>query len=151
MSSISCGVLIWIIRPLHFASSGMRARIPVPPAARTAWRCLVSARLRTVRPAESGHGTGGDLLDLADRVDPREQPFRVVEPRQRRGLFPVDLEAVPDGLGLVVIALHPLAVDEHAASGEPADQLVLVDDELGHAVEGLPEVGWRGGQLLGRL
>src|SRR3954449_361665 len=149
MSSISCGVLIWIMRPLHFASSGMRARIPVPPAARTAWRCLVSARLRTVRPAESGQGAGGDLLDLADRVDPREQPLRVVEPRQRRGLFPVDLQAVPDGLGLVVVALHPLAVDEHAASGEPADQLVLVDDQLEHAVEGLAEVGQRAAELFG--
>src|SRR3954471_25017065 len=149
MSSISCGVLIWIMRPLHFASSGMRARIPVPPAARTAWRCLVSARLRTVRPAESGQGAGGDLLDLADRIDPREQPFRLVEPRQRRGLFPVDLQAVPDGLGLVVVALHPLAVDEHAAPGEPVDQLVLVDDQLQHPVEGLPEAGERRAQLLG--
>src|SRR4051795_12521370 len=149
MSSISCGVLIWIMRPLHFASSGMRARIPVPPAARTAWRCLVSARLRTVRPAESGQGPGGDFLDLADRIDPREQPFPLVEPRQRRGLFPVDLQAVPDGLGLVVVALHPFAVDEHAATGEPADQLVLVDDELQDPVEHLSEVGQRGTQLLG--
>src|SRR3954469_22413578 len=149
MSSISCGVLIWIMRPLHFASSGMRARIPVPPAARTAWRCLVSARLRTVRPAESGQGAGGGLPALAERVDPREQPLRVVEPRQRRGLFPVDLQAVPDGLGLVVVALHPLAVDEHATTGEPADQLVLVDDQFEHAVEGLAEVGQRAAQLLG--
>src|SRR3954449_10179811 len=149
MSSISCGVLIWIIRPLHFASSGMRARLPVPPAARTAWRCLVSARLRTVRPAESGHGTGGDLLDLADRVDPREQPFRVVEPRQRRGLFPVHLQPVPDGLGLVVVALHPLAVDEHAAAGEPADQLLLVDHQLQAAVQRLTHLRQRVPQLLG--
>src|SRR3954470_18696788 len=111
MSSISCGVLIWIMRPLHFASSGMRGRIPTP--APMVPRCSsVRARLREVRSAQRGHGTRGDLFDLADRVDPREQPFRLVEPRQRRRLFPVDAQAVADRLGLVVVALHPLAVDE---------------------------------------
>src|SRR3712207_7842456 len=55
----------------------------------------------------------------------------------RSTLFPyttlfrsVDLQAVPDGLGPVVVALHPLAAHEHAAAGEPADQLLLLDDEL---------------------
>src|SRR3954469_8434841 len=148
MSSISCGVLTWIMRPLHFASSGIRGRIP-PPVPMVPRCSSVRVRLRAVRSAQHGQRTGGDLLDLADRIDPREQPFRLVEPRQRRGLFPVDLQAVPDGLGLVVVALHPLAVDEHAASGEPADQLVLVDDKLQHPVEGLAEVAQRAPQLLG--
>ena len=36
------------------------------------------------------------------------RPSPLVEPGQRRRLFPVDLEPVPHGLGLVVVALHHL-------------------------------------------
>ena len=85
--------------------------------------------------AQRGHRPRGDLLDRAHGVDPREQALRVVEPRQRRRLFPVDRQPVPHGLGLVVVALHPLAVDEHAPAGQPPDQFLLVDHELQHAVE----------------
>src|SRR3712207_1109950 len=74
----------------------------------------------------------------------------------RSTLFPyttlfrsVDLQAVPDGLGTVVVALHPLAADEHAAAGEPTDQLLLLDDELDDAVEVLAELVEGAAQLLG--
>src|SRR3954467_15002519 len=145
MSSISCGVLIWIMRPLHFASHGRRAITPVatssPPS--------VGGRLPGVVSAARGERAGGDLLDLADRVDAGQQPLALVEPGHGRRLFPVDLQPVADGLGLVVVALHHLAVDEHAPAGEPADQLLLVDDQLEHAVEAVPELGEGLAQLLG--
>src|SRR3954466_9961884 len=112
MSSISCGVLIWIIRPLHFASSALGERRP--PASRTA-----SAPERLERPL-------GDLLDRAHGVDPGQQSLFVVPARQRRRLFPVHLEAVPHGLGLVVVALHRLAVHHHPPAGQSAHQLLLV-------------------------
>src|SRR3954451_20522201 len=148
MSSISCGVLTWIMRPLHFASSGIRGRIP-PPVPMVPRCSSVRVRLRAVRSAQHGQRTGGDLLDLADRIDPREQPLRLVEPRQWRGLSPVHLQAVPHRLGLVVVALHPLPVDQHAPAGQPPDQLLLVDDELENAVQRLAEAGQGGPQLFG--
>src|SRR5215211_4043415 len=91
MSSISCGVLIWIIRPLHFASSTLGDRRPA--ASGTA-----SAPERLERPL-------GDLLDRAHGVDLGQQSLVVVPARQRRRLLPVDLQPVPHGLGLVVSAL----------------------------------------------
>src|SRR3712207_5750331 len=94
MSSISCGVLIWIMRPLHFATSGRRARIPADMRG-----AVPSAAVGPSGLPEGGHHASGDLLDGADRVDARQQPLALVEPRQRRGLFPVDLQAVPHGLG----------------------------------------------------
>src|SRR6476620_333008 len=103
MSSISCGVLIWIMRPLHFASSGRRdsrSTVIPPPSVR--------ARLPGVVDAQRLHRAGGDLLDRTDRIEPRQETFRLVEARQGRGLFLVDVQAVPDGLGLVVVALHHL-------------------------------------------
>src|SRR3712207_1246488 len=115
MSSISCGVLIWIIRPLHFARSGRRPMIlsdipadinrPVPSA------CV--GLPDPVGHAQRLQGAGGDGVDLTDRVDPGQQTLVRVEPGQWRGLFPVHLQAVPDGLGLVVVALDHLAVDQH--------------------------------------
>src|SRR3712207_8623340 len=65
----------------------------------------------------------------------------------RSRLFPVDVQAAPDGLGPVVLALHPLAVDQHPAAGEPAHQLVLVDDQLDDAVEAVPQLLEGGPQL----
>src|SRR5215218_7822473 len=140
ISSISCGVLIWIMRPLHFASSGSRERSPpvISPPARS-----VRARRSGVVHAQRLHGAGRDLVDLADRVDADELARRLVEAGEGLGLFPVDVQAVPDGLGLVVVALHHLAVDQHPAARETADQLLLVDHELQHAVEGLAQVGER--------
>src|SRR3954454_24758443 len=126
MSSISCGVLIWIIRPLHFANSARGERRP--------------ALSRTASAPERLERSLGDLLDRADGVDPGQQSLFVVPARQRRRLFPVHLEAVPHGLGLVVVALHRLAVDHHPPSGEPADQLVLVDDQLQDPVQRVPQV-----------
>src|SRR3712207_1354804 len=128
MSSISCGVLIWIIRPLHFASSARGERRPAP--SRTA---PSSAPERLERPL-------GDLVDRPDRVDAGEQALTLVPARQRLGLLVVDLEPVPHGLGLVVVALDHLAVHEHAPAGEATYQLVLVDDHLEHPVEGAPLV-----------
>src|SRR3712207_6737570 len=127
ISSISCGVLIWIIRPLHFASSARGERRPAP--SRTA-----SASERLERPL-------GDLLDRAHGVDPSQQSLSVVPARQRCRLLAVHVEAVPHGLGLVVVALHHLAVHQHPPAGEPAHQLVLVDHELQHAVEAVTELG----------
>src|SRR5215212_11149876 len=97
MSSISCGVLIWIMRPLHFASSGRRVRIPAviyratPPAGTSPSPSVCARRPGVVRAARL-HGARGDLVDLTDRVDAGEQALGLVEPRQWRGLFPVDLE-----------------------------------------------------------
>src|SRR5687767_14888166 len=121
MSSISCGVLIWIMRPLHFASSGRRLRISAVIAARRP--SALGGQFR-VCDAQCAHGPAGDLIDLADRIDPGEEALGLVEPRQRRRLFPVHLEAVPDGLGLVVVALDHLPVDEHPPPGEPPHQFV---------------------------
>src|SRR3954447_8865854 len=84
MSSISCGVLIWIMRPLHFARSGRRLRIPAAirrPALSACVRLpgVVVRRLGVVVPlhlvgsAQRLHGAGRDLLDLTDRVDAGEQ------------------------------------------------------------------------------
>src|SRR5215207_8092457 len=89
MSSISCGVLIWIMRPLHFASSGRRDRIPAV-ISRTPSAVGGLPGLR--RPAGSQR-PGGHLVHLTDRVDAGEQSLGLVEPGQRRGLFPVHLEA----------------------------------------------------------
>src|SRR5215210_2576300 len=99
MSSISCGVLIWIIRPLHFASSARGERRPAP-------RTTASAPERLERPL-------GDLLDRADGVDPGQQSLFVVPARQRGRLLAVHLQAVAHGLRLVVVALHHLAVHQH--------------------------------------
>src|SRR3954447_17437085 len=138
MSSISCGVLIWIMRPLHFASSGRRLRIPA-----VIWLPYpsVRSRLSGLRRAARGQRAGGDLLDLPDRVDAAQQAFGFVEPGEGGRLFPVDVQPVPHRLRLVVVALDHLTVDEHPAAGEPADQLVLLHDQLQHAVEGVTEVG----------
>src|SRR5919107_2025880 len=92
MSSISCGVLIWIIRPLHFASSARGER-------RAASSPTASAPERRERPL-------GDLLDRADGVDPGQQSLSVVPARQRRRLLAVHLEAVPHGLPFVVVPLQ---------------------------------------------
>src|SRR3954453_15541612 len=112
MSSISCCVLIWIMRPLHFASSGRResrsAVIP-PPSVR--------ARLPGVVDAQRLHRAGGDFLDRTDGIDPGEETCCFVEPGQGGGLFLVHVQAVPDGFRLVVVALHHLAVDEHPPAG----------------------------------
>src|SRR3712207_2683957 len=134
ISSISCAVLIWIIRPLHFASSARGERRPA--ASRTA-----SAPERLERPL-------GDLLDRADGVDPGQQSLLLVPVRQRFGLLVVDLEPVTDGFGLVVVALDHLAVHQHAPAGQTTHQLVLVDDHLDHAVQDPTLVGQRGLQLL---
>src|SRR3954471_21155799 len=140
ISSISRAVLIWIIRPLHFASRGSRARRAAPRSPCTS--CLAASGLgRAVVPAECPQRPVGDLVDAADRVDLAQQSGSLVDPRQRRRLFPVDLQAAPHRLGLVVVALHPLAVDEHAPAGEPAHQLLLLDDQLEHPVEGVPHLG----------
>src|SRR5690349_21564087 len=111
ISSISCAVLIWIMRPLHFASS---ARGDRRPAARPA----ASAPERLERPL-------GDLFDRAHGVDRGQQSLLVVPARQRCCLLAVHLEAVPHGLGLVVVALDRLALDDHPPAGEPAHQLLL--------------------------
>src|ERR1700712_2679198 len=90
MSSISCVVLIWIMRPLHFASSGTRDRIPAviaPP--RYCSRRSVFVRLGVAGRAERGECALGALLDRTDRVDARQQPGRLVEAGQRRRLLPV--------------------------------------------------------------
>src|SRR3954463_12754164 len=88
MSSISCGVLIWIMRPLHFASSGSRESRPpvISPSARS-----VAARRSGIVHAERLQGTGRDLVDLTDRVDADQLARRLVEARQGLGLFPVDV------------------------------------------------------------
>src|SRR3954470_20821009 len=72
MSSISCGVLIWIMRPLHFPSSGTRSRIPAAISGTSALGLLVPGAALLGLP-ERGHRALGDLLDGADRIDPREQ------------------------------------------------------------------------------
>src|SRR3954454_12674281 len=109
MSSISCAVLIWIIRPLHFASRGSRARRAVPRSPCTS-RLARSGPGRAVVRAQRPERPPGHLVDAAHRVDPAQQPGLVVVARQRRRLFPVDLESTPDGLRLVVLPLHPFAV-----------------------------------------
>src|SRR4051812_23196634 len=64
MSSISCAVLIWIMRPLHFASSGTRdSTLPVI----SPLTLSVRARLLGVLDAERAQRAGGDLLHLTDR------------------------------------------------------------------------------------
>src|SRR5215218_8227642 len=112
MSSISCAVLIWIIRPLHFASSARGDRRP--------------ARSRTASAPERLERPPGDLVDRADGVDAGQQALLLVPARQRCRLLAVHLEPVPHGLGLVVVALHHLAVHQHPPAGEPAHELVLV-------------------------
>src|SRR5690349_5967108 len=106
MSSISCGVLIWIMRPLHFASSGSRDRSPpvIGPLGRS-----VRARRPGVLHAQRLERARGDLVDLADGVDAGEQPLGLVEAGERFGLFPVDVQPMAHGLGLVVVALDHLA------------------------------------------
>src|SRR5215213_1569654 len=69
ISSISCAVLIWIMRPLHFASSGRRLRTPAD-IYRSPSAC---GRLPGLGDTTGGHRPGGDLLDLTDRVDAGEQ------------------------------------------------------------------------------
>src|SRR4051812_44737597 len=102
MSSISCGVLIWIMRPLHFASSGRRLRMPAVicsplPADRAADPSL---RARgTVLDAQRPHRPARDHVDLADGIDPGEQAFTLVEPGHRGSLFLVDVQPVAHGLG----------------------------------------------------
>src|SRR5947209_2930369 len=92
MSSISCGVLIWIMRPLHFASSGTRDRIPtIIPLPLYRSRRSVCVRRGAAGHPERGQCPPGDLLDRTDGVDTREQPCRLVEVRERCGLFPVHL------------------------------------------------------------
>src|SRR3954451_12016182 len=117
ISSISCAVLIWIICPLHFASSGSRASRATPRSPCTGApavsvlgrdggldRALGSGLDLALGPqhhrigAEGLQGSPGDLLDLADRIDLGQLPGLLVELRERRRLFPVDLQAVPDGL-----------------------------------------------------
>ena len=71
ISSISCAVLIWIMRPLHFASSGTRDEEPTGHRRRAALSPC-SAAPGVVR-AQRLQGPGGDLLDLTDRVDAGEQ------------------------------------------------------------------------------
>jgi hypothetical protein len=56
---------------------------------------------------------------------------------------------VPHRLRLVVTPLHPLAVDQHAAAGEPADQLLLLDHQLEDPVEVLLAGGEGVTELLG--
>src|SRR3712207_6781197 len=95
ISSSSCGVLIWIIRPLHFASTGRRARGVAPRSACTgagvrSAGCRGPGRCGA--RAEGGQRATGHLVDLADRVDAAEQTRLLVEPGQRCGLFPVDLQ-----------------------------------------------------------
>src|SRR5215218_8846987 len=99
MSSISCAVLIWIMRPLHFARSGRRPMIPLDIPAdirRPALSAFVRLSVVLVGCAQRLHGAGGDLFDLTDRVDAGEQSLVQVEAGHGRGLFPVHLETVPD-------------------------------------------------------
>src|SRR3954468_15294924 len=162
ISSISCAVLIWIICPLHFASRGSRASKATPrspctgaPAVSVLGRdggldlalgfglgLAVSPQHRRIG-AQGFQGAPGDLLDLADGVDLGQLPGLLVELRERGRLFPVHLEAVPNGLGLVVVPLHPLTVDQHASTGQSADQLLLVDDQLQATVQPVAHLGQR--------
>src|SRR3712207_3009355 len=158
MSSISCAVLIWIMRPLHFASSGRRPRMPVViyraapspgPEAGPSDRGRLPGLTVAAVGTEGAQRAGGDLLDGADRVDLHQETFSLVEARQGRRLFPVHLQPVAHRLRLVVVALDLLAVDDHPAAREPADELLLLDDQLEDAVEPVPELRQRGAQLLG--
>src|SRR3954468_19076618 len=97
------------------------------------------------------------VVDGTHRVDAHEDAGLGVVAHQRRGLFVVDLQPVTDGLRFVVVALDQLAAadvthtlhrrrvevqvpDVSAAaagtsSGQPPDDLVVVDHELQDDVE----------------
>src|SRR5258708_3585190 len=87
MARICSGVLIWIPDPDFIG-------VPISPAGE--------------RP-QRGERPLGDLLDRAGRIDADENSFVGVEGDQRRGLFLVDLETVPDRLLPVIVALEQLA------------------------------------------
>ena len=62
--------------------------------------CPITCTAHALSPCSAARGRrrpsapsarGRDLLDLTDRVDAGEQALGLVEARQRRGLFPVDL------------------------------------------------------------
>ncbi len=124
---------------------------------------LVSAK-RLERPV-------GDVIHRPGRVDTYQDASCCVKRDERCGLFRIDLEAMADGLGHVVVALEevaPAAVAEPltgrwvevdvpdrpaamagAAPGEPAHDLVVVDHQLEHDVELVAEVGQQLLQGLG--
>src|SRR6185369_5665342 len=116
------------------------------------WRLAVRT-LPTVR-AERVDRPDCDVFDQAGGVDANELALAAVEVDQRSGLFGILLEALRDGLGLIVVALVELAaaavadavvgrcveldVPDLAAArrragapaGQPADHLVAVDHQL---------------------
>src|SRR4051794_8722025 len=75
MSSISGAVLTWIMRPLHFPSSGTRARIPVAIVASPLGLLALPGVVVPAgfRLAEGGHRAGRDLFHLTDGVDARQE------------------------------------------------------------------------------
>ena len=77
----------------------------------------------------------GDVLDLAEAVDLDEQAAAAVDLDQGRGLLGVDLLATTDHLGGVVGTALGLR-----ALQEPVDDLVLVDGQHDHGVEGVTGV-----------
>ncbi len=107
------------------------------------------------------HGPLRDLLDRPGRVDAHQDALVGVVGDQRSRLLLVDLQAVPDGLLLVVVTLEERAparvtpvvllvveldVPDTAAlaagtpAGQPPDHLVVVHDELENEVERLAPV-----------
>src|SRR3954471_21178317 len=95
----------------------------------------VSARRLRRRSAEGGQRAGGDVGDRACGVDPHQQPRGPVEVHERRGELAVDDQPVPDGLGGVVLADRPDAVDQDPARGHPPHQLLVVDGQLDDGVQ----------------
>src|SRR3954447_18315859 len=70
MSSISCAVLTWIMRPLHFPTSGIRPRSPAPP---------MIAGLSAPGGQQHAERALRDLLDRPARLDAGEPAFLLVE------------------------------------------------------------------------
>src|SRR5664279_5485330 len=158
-----------------------RARATTSPACRISaiWSCDLSSMRSGVRYI-SGPSPGerhervdralGHVLDGAERIDRDEWPAVAVELDQRRRLGAVDLETVPHGLRLVVVAVvevaaapvadirarRPVEIDvpyvpallAGPAPRQSAHDLDMVDVELQHDVERIADVGQHAVELV---
>src|SRR2546423_552011 len=110
--------------------------LTIPPGAQRRSSRRRPLGVAAATPVEGGGDPPGHLVQPPLGLDAEQQPPAVVEVEQRLGLAVEQLQPPADGA--LVLVLGPVLL--LGPAGEPVAQLVLVDLEADHRVEGAAEL-----------